>query len=111
MQHGQQQGGLLSKEELRLDLAVCDHFGLGQRVRCADHMVRHETNHESRRHCRNVDGSLPSSPPALWVVPAAQKSLQNEAVGEQDHHGSIKEQRHAEEDSQGVPVQPHPFLQ
>lgn len=111
MEHAEQQRGLLPQKQLLHGFTVRDDFGLGQRVRGADHVVRHEAEDVGRRHGRHVHRHPPGGRPKFGVAAAAQELFDSQAAGEEHGGGGVEEQGGAEEDGEGVPVQADVLLQ
>lgn len=91
MQHAQQQRRLLPQEQLLLGLAVCDDFGLGQRVRRPDHVVGHEAEHVGQRHGRHAARRPPGVDPEFGFFATPEEPFESQTAGEEHGGGGVEE--------------------
>lgn len=111
VQDAQQQRRLLPQKQLPLGLAVRYDLGLSQRVRCPDDVIWDEAENVGQRHGRHTPCHPPGLDPEFRVAPAAQEPLQSQSAGDEHSSGGVEEQRRAEEDGEGMPVEADVLLQ
>lgn len=111
VEHAQQQSGLLPQKQPLLSFTVGDEFGLGQRVRRADHVVGDEAEYIGQRHSRHACRHPPGIRPEFGVAAAAQELFDSQGAGDERGGGGVEEERRAKEDRESVPVKADVLLQ